>query len=327
MTKKQKPRHLATHQNFHNDIKWNDHLACPVFDVKLDKAITPSMRYREILHPIVINPDRIRSHSFMIQGINSSNQKCLLMAVASSVAIQQEVRASHLADPNFLPELRKTVFKNSKKKKSKRENFLKIGLCDSSQDSVGKLAVHCIHTENTSNSKLKSLQFSSPFRTKISETFMGKCQKLTGCLESVLKKHVCCYQGNTQSYEKWESHQKECMEVQTEFTGHKPVLTENMHGTTNIAHLKGEAVTPTHLDKRNAPIELGGPPDSHICLTHNPNIGMLVYLPTGDRYLRPVIVQQTKYATTYFYAGSFYHGSVHIGTYLDEYCKMVECTL
>lgn len=332
MITKSKHKHLQTRINFHNDVKLDMESGCPIFNMKLDKGVAPFQATRKVLAPIVINPDQIRGSSFVLKGVDHSNSKCLLLAVASSVVVKRELSGCALSDDlqknsNFLVELRKTMAKNSKQNKSKRENFLKVGLCDSSQDSVGKLAIHCIHQQNTCNSNLKSLQFSSPFKTKISWFVLSNVQMLAGCLDTVMKKSVCSSDHGKVLWAGWKSHSKINMETQKIFTGQNKVLKQSMHETANIADLESGDVTPTHLDRKNAPIELGGPPDSHMNVLHNPNIGLLICLPIGETHLRPVLVQQVQFATTYFYAASLCHGSVHIGTYVEECGKMTNHTV
>ena len=327
-----KYKHLGTLEIFHNDVKWSRDHECLVFDMKLDRSARPKQSTRKVLAPIIINPDQIRGKSLVFQGVDSLNQRCALVVIASSAVVKEEINNSSLSGSlegraSFVRELRETVAKNAKKGKSRRENFLKVGLCDSSQESAGKLAIHCIHKENTCNSNLKSLQFSNPFKTKISQSCFGGLQELAGCLDKIMEKSISSLHGMKRMMKAWKSNQRKCLMTQKKFTGQRTVLKHSVHETMNVADLESEDVTPTHRDNKNAPVELGGPPDFHMNLSNNPSIGLLIYLPIGEECLRPVIVQQMHLATTYFYAASLYHGSVHIGTYVKEYCRMAGCRL
>lgn len=75
--------------------------------------------------------------------------------------------------------------------------------------------------------------------------------------------------------------------------------------------------TGAHIDCANASYNWGGVPDKHVCLTENPNIGFLLVVPEGENECRLVLITQRAFNCTFFYAADFFHGAVHISTYLN----------
>jgi hypothetical protein len=99
-----------------------------------------------------------------------------------------------------------------------------------------------------------------------------------------------------------------CYEINQEIVG-------CLHTSASI----GSGLSETHIDHGNAGWEWGGLPDFHVNLTRNDNIGFVVYVPTGEKQVRPVIVVQEIMACTYFYGKNQRHGTIHIGTYLNKF--------
>ena len=63
----------------------------------------------------------------------------------------------------------------------------------------------------------------------------------------------------------------------------------------------GSGLNETHFDPGYAGWEWGGLPAFHVNLMWNDNIGLVVYVPTGEKRVRPVIVVQEIMACMYFY--------------------------
>jgi hypothetical protein len=87
----------------------------------------------------------------------------------------------------------------------------------------------------------------------------------------------------------------------------------------------GSGLSPTHRDPGNAGWERGALPDFHVNLTQNDNIGFVVYIWTGDKQVRPIVVVQERMASTYFYEANQMHGTIHIGTYLKVFNTSKHC--
>ena len=75
--------------------------------------------------------------------------------------------------------------------------------------------------------------------------------------------------------------------------------------------------TAAHIDSANASYNWGGVADKHVCITENPNIGFLLVVPDGENACRLVLITQRAFHCTFFYAADFFHGAVHICTYLN----------
>ena len=66
----------------------------------------------------------------------------------------------------------------------------------------------------------------------------------------------------------------------------------NLHSTAVVGS-GYKKVTITHRDWENASCSFGGVPDSHVSLSDDPNIGLLVYVKISDDCVQPIIIQQT----------------------------------
>jgi hypothetical protein len=74
--------------------------------------------------------------------------------------------------------------------------------------------------------------------------------------------------------------------------------------------------TGDHRDRPNASFEFNGIHDSHLNVTPNQNMGMVVHLLDADGYLQPYIIVLDELTLTFWSARTFYHSIVHVGTYL-----------
>jgi hypothetical protein len=96
-------------------------------------------------------------------------------------------------------------------------------------------------------------------------------------------------------------------------------LDSNIVGCLHTLASIGSGLSTTHRNPRNAGWEWGALPDFHVNLTQNENIGFVVYIWTGDKQVRPIVVVQGRMASTYFYGSNQMHGMIHIGTYLKVF--------
>jgi hypothetical protein len=101
-------------------------------------------------------------------------------------------------------------------------------------------------------------------------------------------------------------------------------LDSNIVGCLHTSASIGSGLSTTHRDPGNAGWEWGALPDFHVNLTQNENIGFVVYIRTGDKRVRPIIVVQERMASTYFYGSNQMHGTIHIGTYLKVFNEHYE---
>jgi hypothetical protein len=89
------------------------------------------------------------------------------------------------------------------------------------------------------------------------------------------------------------------------------------HATTaSVGVGNNDNVTSDHRDTPNASFEYNGIHDSHLNVTANRNMGMVVHLLDADDYLQPYIIVLDALTATLWSARTWYHSIVHIGTYL-----------
>lgn len=262
---------------------------------------------------------------------NSGGQLCVILAVpplTTTAACVQDMKLNNHDQLNILfqainKEHKETASKKKtafRKKQSKQERMIKFGFGDSATDSVKRLFLHAIHTtEKTDNTKL--LKYSYKCSNDMETDVQSSVYKLGSMMQYMFTEKICI----SSELKSLMLKQKEKVSSWGLPQTKEPTLVEQMK---NIGHSMGvigwDVTTPVHKDNSNASLDFGGFPDYHICLTDNPNIAFLVYVPmTGNRVM-PILIVRRKNATTFFGGGSCYHGSVHIRTYLSAFASQFE---
>jgi hypothetical protein len=81
-------------------------------------------------------------------------------------------------------------------------------------------------------------------------------------------------------------------------------LNENVVGcyhTTGTIGTGFEKTSPTHTDTQSASVNWAGLPDFHMNLAENKNVGFLHYVLVEKNRVKPIIVVQDRFTTTFFY--------------------------
>lgn len=308
---------LDVHRVMYKDVITGDVCFALSFNPKNSTIPAPA----KVLPPIVIDPAKIGTSSICETGNDALGQMHIFYAVPSLSMVTAAITGAKLDKAIKTSKLLEQTQKHASKDngKSSREKMIKLGFNDSSQAACERVSVHCIHRKHIPNYKLKSLQFSYPSRSAVTTDAAKVAKQLAKCIENILKQCFCEQFGNTDLFYQEEKLVYQWAKSQHHYTKNFPKITNLGHSMVVIAMSQ---TSQTHLDSQNSQMNFGGHPDYHMCLTDNPNIAFLVYLPVGKNYILPLLVQQRKWATTFFYGGSFQHGSVHIGSYLNEYCKL-----
>jgi len=272
----------------------------------------------EVMDPVVIDPSN-RTEPFTMEGIAGSGQDCNCFAVAVLDESRKQVELAVESQENSRDKMRHLIAQAHGIGHS-GSKMVQFGNAAATQDSAGKHFLHGMCAEDGNQDDCKSMKFLVPVSEKEHSNALAPLALGVGRAGStIVENHICSSQSmkdtnirNKNNFEEWVHSHERCFELNSDWTG-----TDHAG-----AAVGGSLTTFVHKDNENASAGFEGGPDHHICLTDNPNIGFLVcvvMMTSGVAKLLPVLVVQRKHAFASFCGGSCHHGSVHIGTCLNQF--------